>query len=237
MSASFAAWVVAATCVCRAARTSRSFTTPAEASATSRSATSTALRYAATDCSSRARAASSSDLRRKPWKRGANRPPPAFQASPEDVKRSDMFRAWKPMKPLSEIVGSRFATATPTRFPAATMFCSAPRRSGRRSSSAAGTPSGSSGTIAVSTSAAPRGIGPGALPSSTHSWCSFIQMNISVCGIAACVTARSDRAWLTSRSDAMPPFARVSNRSSVARRISVLDRAISSSRSSSRSSR
>jgi hypothetical protein len=81
--------------------------------------------------------------------------------------------------------GTKSAVATPMRALAATSYCSALRRSGRRSSGVDGNPTVTTGTIGCAYIGVPRGIGPGARPSRMLIWFSLAVIWLSSRGMAA----------------------------------------------------
>ena len=83
-------------------------------------------------------------FKRPPVNRGPARLPARLQAFPDPVS-SDSCGLMPPSAPVREIVGKKFALATPTLALAEIRFCSASRRSGRRSNNVAGKPAGTSG--------------------------------------------------------------------------------------------
>ncbi len=96
---------------------------------------------------------------------------------------------------------------------APTSFCSACRRSGRRSSSADGNPAGTVGTTACSYIGTPRGTGPGFRPSRMLIWFSFATISLSSWGMLASAEPRAPSARDVSSFEATPPLNRSWNRS------------------------
>ncbi len=100
--------------------------------------------------------------------------------------------------------GKNSALATPMRALAPTSCCSAWRRSGRRSSSADGSPAGTVGTTACAYIGSPRGMGMGLRPSRMLIWFSFATISLSISGMVACAAPSAPSARAVSSFEATP---------------------------------
>src|SRR6266436_7162949 len=108
------------------------------------------------------------------------------------------------------MVGKYAALATPILALAAIRVCSAARMSGRRSSSAEGSPGGTAGGWAWAVKGWPRGTAPGGCPRSKRSWFSVCSIRRCESGMTWVALYTNCSAWRRSNNVPTPPCRRTS---------------------------